>query len=214
MVNLLIDKLPESVIIEGIKYPINCDFKTMLRIDIILNSENDDIAEQCLRLFYGKIPSNIEEAADKLIWFYHCGVFTKNKDDKQGKTEEKEDENEKKHELHKPPIYSFEHDSSLIYAAFYEQYGIDLAKTNMHWWIFKALFDSLGGNTLFAEIRRIRAVEIDGNMTKSQQKYYREMKKIYALPLPESEQKMMEEITEALHNGENIAEVMSRYEKG
>lgn len=210
MTNILTDKLPESVIIDGLKYPVNWDFKTMLRINIILNSESDDIAEQCLGLFYGTIPVNIEEAADKLIWFYHCGEIA---EDKTKEREEKK-EDEKTHEVYKPPVYSFEHDSSLIYAAFYEQYGIDLSETNMHWWKFKSLFDALGGNTLFAEVRKIRAIEIDANMSKAQQKYYREMKKIYALPLPESEQRMIDEITDALQNGGNVAEVMSRYEKG
>lgn len=214
MINLLIDNLPESVTIDGIDYCICSDFKTLIRINLILNSEDENVAERCLKLFYGgKIPANIEKAVDRLIWFYNGGEVLGDK--KEEPEQEGIGENNKSQDTsHKPPVYSYEYDHTLIYSAFYEQYGIDLLLSNMHWWKFKALFDTLGGNTLFAEVRKIRTVEINSNMSKAQQNYYREMKKLYALPLPKTEQKMLDEITDALQNGGNVAEVMRKYEKG
>ncbi len=113
------------------------------------------------------------------------------------------------------PSFSFSHDANMIYAAFFQQYGIDLTETDdMHWWKFRVLFDNLGEGTWFAEVRKIRAMEIDSKMSKAQQDYYRKMKKLLALPLSDKEQQYMDELAEILKNGGDISEVVGRFEKG
>ena len=80
-------------------------------------------------------------------------------------------------------IYSFEHDAEYIYAAFLDQYGIDLQDIeHLHWWKFRALFKGLKEDTLISKIMGYRSIEITNNMSDSEKKYYRKMKQIYALP--------------------------------
>ena len=55
--------------------------------------------------------------------------------------------------------FDFLQDSQLIYAAFYQAYGIDLATQlgKMHWWTFQALFNGLPNDTRFCQVVGIRA---------------------------------------------------------
>lgn len=48
----------------------------------------------------------------------------------------------------KAALFDFSQDADLLYAAFYEQYGIDLLKTDLHWVQFLALFYGLHGTKL------------------------------------------------------------------
>lgn len=212
--NILLEKLPKSVLIDGLEYRINYDFRIMLEVDGYISSGEDDALEKCLTLFYGTIPYNIEEATEKLIWFYRCGEVS------QGKEIIKQDAEDPEEKASAPiqqqtPSFSFSHDANMIYAAFFQQYGIDLTETDdMHWWKFRVLFDNLGEGTWFAEVRKIRAMEIDSKMSKAQQDYYRKMKKLLALPLSDKEQQYMDELAEILKNGGDISEVVGRFEKG
>ena len=45
-------------------------------------------------------------------------------------------------------LVDYDIDADLIYAAFYEQYGIDLLTARLHWYQFKALFAGLHGTKL------------------------------------------------------------------
>ena len=71
-----------------------------------------------------------------MLWFYQCG-----------ESEQKEEDKNKRQRCQRrnsrDPAYSFAQDAPYIYAAFKEQYGIDLTEVEMHWWKFMALFESL-----------------------------------------------------------------------
>lgn len=58
-----------------------------------------------------------------------------------------------------PRMIDFIQDAELIFAAFYQSYGIDLEKEKgkLHWWKFKALIQGLPSNTRLAEIVQIRS---------------------------------------------------------
>ena len=49
-----------------------------------------------------------------------------------------------------------------------------------------------------------RSVDIDANMSKEQSAFYRRMKELYALPLPEDEEQKLDAIEEALMNGGDL----------
>lgn len=57
-----------------------------------------------------------------------------------------------------PRAFDFIQDSELIYAAFYQAYGIDLIEEQgkMHWWKFQALLQGLPSDTRFSEVVQIR----------------------------------------------------------
>ena len=127
-----------------------------------------------LQLYYPVIPlDHIEEAIDKMLWFYRCGKDEeKEEDDKNKRYKRKED---------KSPAYSFNEDGAYIYAAFKEQYDMDLSSEEpLHWWRFIALFESLGENTKISQIMFYRKVKVN-DMPKEKRVFYNEMKKIYAL---------------------------------
>ena len=79
------------------------------------------------------------------------------------------------------PAYSFSKDAAYIYTAFKEQYDIDLTEAqDLHWWKFKALFDSLNEETQMKKIMYYRKVSTSG-MDRDRRAYINEMKKLYSL---------------------------------
>lgn len=171
--DILTLSLPETVAVGGVEYPINCSFKAGLQFDRIAESDGSDLekAEKLLRLYYPRIPTDLAEAFDKMLWFYGCG-----------EKRNKEDEGRQRYQRRtsKDPAYSFEQDASYIYAAFKEQYDIDLTNSDLHWWKFMALFESLNENTKMSRIMYYRKASTSG-MSKDRRAYINEMKKLYKL---------------------------------
>lgn len=204
--NILLDRIPEAVVIGGAEHRINYDFRTSMLFEIMMGDNslsNEEKAMYALDLYYGEITKDPDEAIEKLLWFYRCGEEKKQKkqkcfDEKTGKLVEVEEDPV-------DPVYSFEHDAPFIYAAFLQQYGIDLTVEDMHWWKFKALFRSLSEDTKFMQIVGYRSIEINSDMSKQQKAFYRRMKETYALPLPEGEQERQDAILEALMGDGNVS---------
>ena len=203
MKELLTGNLPVSFLIGGREYPISSDFRAMLRLEEIFSSEeltDGEKAERALKLFYGCIPEPLEEAVAEMCLFWSCG-----RQEKEGRA--------KGEGVSQPPIYSFTHDAGLIYGAFLTQYGIDLTQENLHWWQFMALFESLEEDRVLREVMRCRAVEIKGDMPQAQKDYYNAMKRRYALPLPEKEERQQSALVAALMGDGKVDEVMACMKK-
>lgn len=84
-------------------------------------------------------------------------------------------------------VIDFEQDALLIYASFYQQYGIDLHKQNdLHWYKFMSLLSSLSQETAFGFIVHIRSCKIEGD--KETQKRIRELKRTYQIKQKFSEE--------------------------
>lgn len=195
MANIILDVLPETVEIDGAEYRINSDFRISILFELLM--QDDEVGKrqkliQGLKLYYPEIPQNMTEAVDKMIWFYRCGKETGNGGHGSGSGRAKQ-------------IYSFEHDDDYIYAAFLEQYGIDLQDVEeLHWWKFRALFRGLSEDTEFVKIMGYRSVKITSKMSKEQREFYKKMQSIHALPITDAERKADELLTEALLNGGDI----------
>ena len=69
----------------------------------------------------------------------------------------------------------------LIYAAFMQQYHIDLLTVNLHWYEFKSLFDGLTENTQLIKVIGYRTTEID-KMPKEQRKEALRLKEFWKIP--------------------------------
>lgn len=167
--------LPETVVIDGTAYPIRCDFRIGMQFERIYSSELDERGKivRLLQMYYSEIPPNITEAINQMLWFYRCG-----------EPEEKEEDNNRRQRYQrrnsKDPAYSFAQDSPYIYAAFKEQYGIDLTEVEMHWWKFMALFESLNEDTKMSRIMYYRKVSTSG-LPKEKRAFLNEMKKLYKI---------------------------------
>ncbi len=175
--NILIDLLPDHVEIDGKKYSINTDFRISILFELLMQDRTILDSEKiymALDLYYPQIPHNLEQAVDKMLWFYRCG-----KDDEDDSVRNGSPTGSGKASM----IYSFEHDAEYIYSAFLDQYGIDLQDIeHLHWWKFRALFKGLKDDNLICKIMGYRSIEITNDMSDSEKKYYRKMKQIYALP--------------------------------
>lgn len=199
MLNLIIDELPNSVSVDGEDYYINTDFRIGIMFEQLMldNSVNqEDKLLHALHLYYGDdIPRNIAGAVDAFMWFYHCG----------------EDDDlvvKKAHKATEKRFYDYDFDAPYIYAAFIEQYGIDLQDEPLHWWKFRAMFKSLRDDTEFRKIMGYRAVQITSSMTQSQKEFYTKMKQEYALPVSRDEAQKNQDIADALMNGGDLSKIL------
>lgn len=195
MANIILDVLPETVEIDGAEYRINSDFRISILFELLM--QDDEVGKrqkliQGLKLYYPEIPQNMTEAVEKMIWFYRCGKETENDRSGSGGSGSKQ-------------VYSFEYDDDYIYAAFLEQYGIDLQDVeDLHWWKFRALFKSLGEDTEFVKIMGYRSINITSKMSNEQREFYKKMQTVHALPIPDAEKEANELLTEALLHGGDL----------
>lgn len=162
--NFWVTPLPETVTIQGKEIPIYTDFRVWVKCGILLEQEKNPIslAVELLRLCYPALPPSFEGAMEGIFSFYTGG--------------------DKPAEKGKKPLYSFDYDGDLIYAAFYSQYGIDLAHASLHWYQFRALFAGLEENSRFAEVLGAREVNLSKISDPAQKAYYRKLKANYRLP--------------------------------
>ena len=87
--------------------------------------------------------------------------------------------------------FDFVQDAELIYAAFYQAYGIDLIQEQgkLHWWKFSALLNGLPSDTRFSEIVSIRTRPIPAPTKYNEQERQNliRLKREYALKLSTEE---------------------------
>lgn len=185
--NLLTEFPPETVCIQDEDYPINTDFRVSVKFENLMMRPEisaDEKISRALFLYFPRIPKDLDAAVDSILSFYRCRKPKKRQGQGSGSQGNR--------------AYSFEHDDQYIYAAFMQQYGIDLTIENMHWWKFRALFNSLSPETLFVKIMGWRTAKIDSKMPVSEEKRIQELKKIYALPRIVSEDERLSEIEKTL----------------
>jgi len=173
--NILIDELPKKVEVGGCEYDINYGYRAgiLIEIEMFSDKEDEDKLLEALNIFYlGNIPPEMEEAMQKLLWFYRCG-----------KQEPKEEQSSHSIRRQQRRAYCFEVDAARIYAAFRTQYGINLNQTPsnaLHWWEFMAMFDSLSEELLISRIMFYRTADLK-NMGKNQREFIKRMRKLYAI---------------------------------
>lgn len=187
----MIDSLPSAVAIEGKSYDINTDFKTWIRFSALLENSGKLKAEAlflkiALLCFKppreGKVslPSSWRKTLEALCDFYTMGKRAKG--GRGGGA----------------PLFSFTDDAELIYAAFMQAYGIDLAAENMHWHRFCALFCSLPESTVFCRVAAIRARDLSSVADKKARARLAGLKRAFALTDRRSEDEIQNDIADAL----------------
>ncbi len=192
--NLLLDPLPDFVEVGGQSYPIDTDFTTSIKFELLMSDDSFSEPEKVqmgLNLYYPTVPENSYEAFKAAIWFFTGG---------------KDLNTERKSSKHAKRIYDFEYDAPYIYAAFWADYGIDLQR-GLHWWQFLSLFQSLREENQFCKIMGYRAVDIS-KLKGEERKFYCNMQRRFALPLPKSEQEKLDAINEALLKGGDVSKIL------
>lgn len=161
----LYQKPPESIIVSGVEYPIDTDFRVWVQFQGILLSDdtNDVKADKVCQLMGSMQIPTTKECLDSMLAFY-AGASTENQTGSGGNVR----------------AYDFEKDSEYIFSAFLDSYGIDLTTEHLHWWRFKALFKSLPEDCQMCKIMMYRTVDLK-KVPKEQRKFYQEMKARYSL---------------------------------
>lgn len=182
MWNVLLDPLPT----EWNGYPIDSDFQIGIQISQCLNDESlSEVERFCIAvdlLFPCKDKRpDIEQAAEAVKWFlseFHHDNNVEKKDDVR--------------------VMDFDVDQWRIYAAFLNQYHIDLNSAQMHWFVFVGLLVNLKECT-FTHVMNIRQKKITPKMSLEEKQYIKNSKKIFAIKeqkdvkVSASEQKAIEE---------------------
>jgi hypothetical protein len=191
----LTKKLPETVLIDGAAVEINTDFRTSIEFELLLQDDtisDEERVGKALYLYYPRIPKNLPDAVEQMIWFYTCGQV-----DKRTKSSK--------------VLYRFDCDSSYIYSAFLSQYRLDLQELPyMHWWKFRSLLQGLSEDNEFIKIIGYRAMEISSKMTSDQKRFYKKMKEQHKIPMSEKKSCLISEVEEALMNGGDISQLLGR----
>lgn len=172
--NLLINKLPQHTD-SGLK--IRTDFRESIKFELLMQDKtiNDDKKiRMILNLYYYKPEeiTDLKKSLEEIVWFYKGGDKVENKDNakKEGNRRKKQ-------------IYSYEFDAEYIYSAFMQQYRIDLNSIKyLHWWKFRALFVNLNEDVMFSKIMQYRAIQLNTIKDNEMKKFYKKMKRLYALP--------------------------------
>ncbi|MDD7793697.1 bacteriophage Gp15 family protein [Clostridium sp. 'White wine YQ'] len=194
--NIIIDLLPKTVEIDGIEYEINSNFRVSMLFELLMQdheiSDKDKIY-QALELYYPILPKNIDKAIENILWFYRCGKdIVKSKDSGKGKSITN--------------IYDFEFDDDYVYAAFLDQYGVDLQDIDyLHWWKFKAMFKSLKEDNEIVKIMGYRAMDLSKIKDKEQRAFYKKMKDLYKIPMSKNETDKLKDIESALINNGDLS---------
>lgn len=145
---------------------IRSDFRSCLTINLAYeNPLLSHVEKQAILLgwFYYQRPKNIAEALERAVAFLN-----------QGQEEQDEEPG--------PRVFSFEKDSAMIYAAFLQTHGIDLQTVNLHWYQFLALFNDLGPDTAFCQLRNLRYRIKTGKATKEERQAAAEIQDLIDLP--------------------------------
>ena len=145
MINALYEPFPESIIVEGEKYPILTDFREWLRFADLMRDKTVDSNDKVYMLvnWFESPPKQITaEVVNALFNFYYARELDPDSDD------EEDDEDEPEEIVIRPPVFDWKIDSKFILGDFWHYYGIDLIDIDyLHWWQFRCLFAALSDDS-------------------------------------------------------------------
>lgn len=139
------ESLTTSLTVSELKVPVSTDFRDWIKADLILRDrqipEEAKLPVICQYIGLDLTHLNVStpDLWDGIFNFYTC-------------------EQEPKADIatSNEIAYRFDCDWWLIYAAFQQQYGLDLMRVNLHWFKFKALMDGLTDQTQFIKVVQAR----------------------------------------------------------
>lgn len=186
--NLLLSAPPTTLRVGARVYPLRTDFRVGVRL--ALEAERAlpeaELLARALALYFPEQPEDPLPALEALLWFYRCGA-----------------PEQKASGAHAArPLYSFSQDAPLIYAAFRQAYGLDLARERLHWWHFRALLDALPEDCAFCRVLACRALELK-DLPPAERRVAARLKERFALRTPSGDL--------AARDARLLAQVAQRY---
>jgi hypothetical protein len=194
--NLLTEKPPKFADIAGEYVELLTDYRRVLIFLKAYDDEELDASgrlELLLKLFFKREPRDLQAAIDFILRVYLLGgnpfveTTLKRKAKKVAKI-----------------VFDYEIDHARIYAGFWQQYRIDLTKANLHWYVFKALFEGLNEQTNFRQIvnfRQMRKKDVPKEMRQDYVDAQEELKLPMVRPPRRSAKEIEAELLERARHG-------------
>ena len=161
------NKKPDTVIIDGVKYKINTDYRNALKCEEIAQDEGVNDIERALGVVYvlfgevGLKSNHINQLYDSAIKYLTRGVEAKGK----SSTE---------------PDMDYKQDWGWIKASFLSDYGIMIDDVNMHYYDFLDYMSGFTEKSALSNVRYIRNFDTK-DLKGDELKKWRKMKKEVAL---------------------------------
>ncbi len=131
--NLLYEKLPDTVNVGGTAYAVHTDFREWIAFFDMMADEDYRPKEKLmtsLRWFREEPPPDLLGAWNALLQFASCEAAPSGEEPNSSRRE--------------TPCFSWSHDSAYVLGAFQQCYHLDLrAVPYLHWYHFMALFEAL-----------------------------------------------------------------------
>ena len=203
MLNILTDELPVTVRVDGREHPVRWQYHHMIKVEVALHDpeieENERLFNAMLIFYGGELPKDIQAAAEGMIAFLRYD-----------KPLNRAQQREAKRNKHSPTLFCYDHDDELIFAAFMQHYGINLARTtDMHWYEFRALLSGLD-ECPFTRIKGWRGTELGKIKNAQERARMGELKELCALPNSAQVQQELDEIDRILLGDGDLSGFMGR----
>lgn len=169
--NILTDRLPDSVEVNGKTYPVHTSFRDWISF-FFLHEDADltDIEKVTLAMnwYRNTIPGNKAAAYQALQEFAACERLPKSKRKTTG--------------ARSAPVFSYLHDSVYLYSDFLRYYQINLQTTPLHWFAFNALFEGLPEKSSTKQRIAYRCINIGCIKDKEERKRILQIQRAIAIP--------------------------------
>ena len=160
--NVLVDRPPNVVVINGHRYQIETDYRAAVAFEIMADKGEENLYN-LMEPFYPNCFPGTEEAVEAALWFYRCGEdIPKEKPKKSARS------------------YSFEVDAETIFADFWHYYNIDLSSEGLHWWTFRTLLAGLPDDSGYKQRAYYRTCDLKG-MPKAEQERIKRIRSLIAI---------------------------------
>lgn len=169
--NILTDTLPESVEVDGERYPIHTNFRDWIAFFLLHeDKELTDVEKIHVSMnWYIEMPDNRLAAYQALQEFAACQSLPKPKGKATGAT---------------APVFSYLHDSPYLFADFLRFYQINLQTAQLHWFAFNALFEGMPEDSSTKQRIAYRSVNLGAIKDKKERARLAKIQRAVAIPRP------------------------------
>ena len=198
----MIGLLPKSLVIDGIEYDIDSDYRTALLIMQMYNDRALSVLNAqmtMLNILFTTIPEgesepvtiipeNISEAIKQAMWFLNIG----DNDDNNGDVKSIK------------RTIDYKKDEQLLFSAVNAVYTKDVrSERYMHWWTFYGLCQAIDGESLISYIISIRNKLFNGKkLEKYENEFYNQNKDLIIIKGEDTEESV-DDIIMSLRNSKN-----------
>lgn len=176
---MIASSLPHTVDVGGVAVDINTGHRAGIAFTSVLEDSSlsdEDKLSRALGIYYkdrDAVRHDVSALIKAALDFYSYDPA-----EHYGRTRAALDKGDKPRKAKQ--LISYVKDDALIYAAFMQQYGIDLVESELHWHKFRALLDGLTEDTQLVKVMRYRSVKL-GDVATEERGFYRDMQEFYSL---------------------------------